>query len=125
MSYVPKPDKDGVRRYGSGSIGGKGLPEDKTRCMEQVCSYDTRWPRWYQCQRKRTHGDFCKQHSLEAVAARKKAADDKYAKERSRDRLGWAAASLAHALREIMNGHNDPRALAREVLKKHGLENET
>ena len=52
----------GELRFGIWSGCPKGVPEDKTRCIEEV------WGKWlpHQCQRKRGHGLdglYCKQHA--------------------------------------------------------------
>jgi len=52
-----------VRFYSSWSGDKKGVPEDVTRCIEEVPSNGSWIP--YQCRRKRGHGPdglYCKQH---------------------------------------------------------------
>ncbi len=52
------------RRYDESSINSKGIPEDKTRCVEAVWD-DTGWHS-FQCKRKRGYGpngEYCKQHA--------------------------------------------------------------
>lgn len=44
--------------------------------------------------------------------------DAAYHKDRLQNTYGWTGRKLRDALREIANGHNDPRSLAIEVLGK-------
>ena len=57
---------DGERRYGQWAGNKKGNPEDKTKCIVEVCVEQNRWPTFHQCRRKRGHGPegvLCKQHA--------------------------------------------------------------
>jgi len=71
---------------------------------------------------------YCRQHDPVAVQQkrdeRRKAMDDKFAAMDARHKEAARIAALkvdaVAALREIAAGHNDPRALAVEVLAKHG-----
>lgn len=52
------------RRYDINSINKRGIPEDKTRCIEEVA--DSSGWHFYQCHRKRGYGLnglYCKQHA--------------------------------------------------------------
>jgi hypothetical protein len=55
---APTPDENGVRWYGTHMK----TPFQEGFCAEQVSDHSTRWARYYQCSRKATHGEFCKQH---------------------------------------------------------------
>lgn len=90
-------------------------------CAHRVFT-DHDW-RSHQCSRKRGYGPeqaYCKQHSPEAKAARKAKSDAKYEAERQR----WARKEAAEKARTaalaaciaIVEGHNDPRALAAAVI---------
>lgn len=92
---------------------------DYTRCCEQVYGAG-RGGGSHQCNRKNgfgPHGAYCKQHDPDAVkakyAARQAAWDAKSAKETA---LWNAKAALEPALRQIADGHNDPRSLAESVI---------
>lgn len=106
---------------------------DLSRCRESVVSRDGGWDHSRQCTREATvfrcvegEGEigFCRQHDPEAVKARGKARRDQweaeYAAKRAEDernRLTRKAQDAAKAaLEQIAGGHNDPRALAVEVL---------
>ena len=57
--------KEHERHYG-GYRGDKQIPEDPTRCIEEVVSYATNFPNFHQCRRKRGYGpdgNYCKQHA--------------------------------------------------------------
>ena len=90
---------------------------DPARCCVEV-SNGGRWPSYHQCNRPRGHGPegaYCKQHDPEVVAARRAASEAAYNEKRRRKALMHADQYLA-ALRKIAEGHNDPRALAAEVV---------
>jgi len=53
-----------MRVYDQSALNPKGTPEDETRCIEEVWTYEG----WHshQCNRKRGHGPdglYCKQHA--------------------------------------------------------------
>lgn len=63
---VPRVCPDGRRRYGQTIMDRAGRPEDPERCVEAVPS-DNRAPTFFQCARKRGHGEdglYCRQHAL-------------------------------------------------------------
>lgn len=98
------------------TIYGRGNKPDLARCCEIV---DGTW-HYNQCSRKNGHGPdgaYCKQHDPEAVASRKAAADAEYRRKRKAELPRVYAHSLAAALRQIADGHTDPRGLAIETLK--------
>ncbi len=100
------------------------------RCRASVSDNSLR--RSYQCQRKPTvvrcvdgkDVGFCKQHDPEAVKARHCARAKEWERERAEARAreqrradtAKASAAAKVALEQIAAGHNDPRALAAEVL---------
>ena len=72
----------------------------------------------YQCRRKRGYGPegaYCKQHSPEEQKKRDEKSREKYQKGVMRRRLVYGAVFYS-ALVKIAEGHNDPRALAEEVI---------
>jgi hypothetical protein len=88
---------------------------DETRCQAEV--WETRWPRPYQCQRKAVvDGKWCKQHDPAAIEARKKAADARSDAEWQKRRIEIHGKCFYETLKQIAEGHNDPRALAQEML---------
>lgn len=105
-----------TRIYGKWAGNPKGTKEDPTRCIEAVRSDP-----WISCQcsRKRGFGPdglYCKQHDPDAAARRK-------AETEAREQRQWAsrmieanARRMALALRQIADGHNDPRGLATETI---------
>lgn len=114
-----KPESDGRRRYGKWAGNPAGEAEDETRCIEQVADNSTRFTRYRQCGKKRGHGPdglYCKVHVPDNVRARleEKSKHDEEAWELRRFEFNGAA--FARALKLIMDGHNDPRAVAREAL---------
>ncbi len=88
--------------------------------------------RGHQCARngviERDGKFYCRQHDPVTVQQkrddRSKAMDDRFAAMDARHKEAARIAALqvdaVAALREIAAGHNDPRALAAEVLAKHG-----
>lgn len=75
---VPKPEKDGLRRYGRDATNTKGRVEDTSRCVYEVARNHGRWTNFYQCNRKRGHGEgglFCSLHTAEAIKKRKEDRD--------------------------------------------------
>lgn len=104
-------------KYGDWAGNPNGHAPDFSRCCEEVHSHDG-W-RYHQCGRKRGHGPdgaYCKQHDPVAVAARKEKSEAKHrAAYRSDMQRAYGPTFLA-ALREIAEGHNDPRGLAQEIV---------
>ena len=76
------------------------------------------WPRWNQCERAAKVGDFCKQHSPDVVAERRKKADEKYEASTLKWRTEVNGAKFLAVLRQIAEGHNDARGLATETVRK-------
>lgn len=102
------------------SLGYKVLPD---RCRASV--HNTYGVGFRQCNRKPlADSKYCSTHLPENVNARREASDRRNAEQaalkKKRD-MSWHGAPFIEALRKIQAGHNDPRALAGEVLEKHGF----
>lgn len=72
-----------------------------------------------QCSRKRGHGPdkaYCKQHDPEAVKGRRSAQERKYYDELNKKQSQWHGPKFLAVLRQIADGHNDPRSIAKEVI---------
>lgn len=106
-------------RYGDWAGNPRGRAPDLTRCCVEIHpSTGFRVP--YQCNRKRGHrpdNAYCKQHSPEAVAARDKAAKERYEKQSLKWKYETYGKMFHDVLKQIADGHNDPRSLAIETLK--------
>lgn len=122
------------RRYGAWAGNPAGRAEDPTKCIHAL--FDRYHPGGYQCTRKRGHGPeglHCKQHDPVAVKAKSDAKwaaynakwDERKAGEAARELRSRFAAVAETALRQIAEGHNDPRALASEVLAMLSAAGET
>lgn len=103
---------------------GLGYRVDKARCRASVHE-GGRGVGFHQCLKKPMTGErYCSVHLPANV---KKRQDDNYRRYQEREaadkrrRIAFCAASLIKALRQIANGHNDPRALAIEVLEREGF----
>lgn len=97
-------------------------PVDPERCVQSVRD-ETRWPSWHQCNRPRGHGpngEYCKQHSPDAVAERRHKQEMLWKAQDMKRSIELRAFVMFSALIEIANGHNDPRTIAAEAIK--GLE---
>lgn len=102
-------------RYGVWAGNPQGFKPDLSRCAKEI--YSNHHSR--QCPRKRTVGDYCWQHDPAAEARRAEASEAAYrAKVAAIDRPYKQREAYRDALRKIADGHNDPCALAREVLAK-------
>lgn len=99
---------------------GLGYRVDPNRCAASV--HDSFGAGFAQCSKKKKGGsDWCGVHSPEAVERRKQQSDERYKKQREEaDRKYARPAEYRDALRQIADGHNDPRSLAAEILKKWG-----
>ena len=53
------------------------------------------------------------------MKARQEAAERKYRDETNKRQVQWHGSLFLAALRQIADGHNDPRSLAREVIEKY------
>lgn len=100
-------------------------PPDMTRCCEEVTRYIGNWPHSGQCARKRGYGPdgaYCKQHDPEAAAKRKAEVDEREAVRWRKQRLEWAGPRFYVVLKQIADGHNDPRSIAREAIAAYDTE---
>lgn len=120
MAFETKARSDGLRRYGEWAGNPKGYAEDVTRCIVEVGRPLGRTTMFGQCDRKRGHGPdglYCKQHDPAVVAKREAEKRERWAAENERRmRPHRRTEALIKALREIAEGHNDPRALSKAVL---------
>lgn len=95
---------------------------DPNRCAKEISAGDG-WE-YHQCSRKRGHGPeqaYCKQHSPDAVKERQAKREERW-KAEQRERVRMTALSEAkdaafEACQKIAAGHNDPQALAKDVLE--------
>lgn len=107
-------------KYGNWAGNQSGHRPDYSRCCEEVWPNE-RGPIPHQCRRKAGFGPggaYCKQHDPAFVKARAAAANAKDAARRRAERPKWYAREMLEALRQIADGHNDPRTLAAEIVKK-------
>lgn len=88
---------------------------DPGRCIQQV-RMQTNLPRYHQCTRARTHGDYCWQHAPEVVTVRQDARNRREGRKWQRELKRRYGPAFYAALEDIANGHNDPRGRAREAL---------
>ena len=108
------------KQYGDWAGLPQGYKPDLTRCCVEVTSYVGRWPKQNQCNRKRGHGPdeaYCKQHDPAAKAARDALLAAKANERHQQWRIEMAGKRFLVVLRQIANGHNDPRTIAAEVIK--------
>jgi hypothetical protein len=86
---------NGIRRYG----GPDGYAEDPRLCVEEIRSYESNWPSFHQCSRRRGHGPdglYCRQHTPEVKAARATA-------QKVRDERAAVAWEIDFARRAVAN----------------------
>jgi len=98
------------------SYGRHSSRPDYTRCCVQVSTGP--WD-YAQCTRGRGHGPdeaYCKQHDPVAVSARREASNRKFHDKANAMQVQWHGPRFLKALRLIAEGHNDPRAVAREAV---------
>lgn len=106
--------------YGAWAGMPKGHQPDFKRCCEEVWSRE-RWSRHSQCSRPRGHGPdgaYCKQHDPAIVEARQKAVEIAGNKRHRNDMMRAFGSSFLAILRQIADGHNDPRAIASEAVRR-------
>ena len=107
------------KRYGTWAGNPTGNPAMPDKCCENV------WPAGrfmfpHQCNRARGHGPeraYCKQHDPEYIADKRRVEAAKHEAAMEMRKIEWAAHGMFAALRQIADGHNDPRALAKETIK--------
>lgn len=107
------------KSYGAWAGFPSGHAPDYSRCCEEVCSNE-RWPKFYQCAKKRGHGPdgaYCKQHDPAAAKARKAAANTRARAKWNESRYETHGRTFFDALLKIAEGHNDARGLAQEVIE--------
>jgi hypothetical protein len=85
-----------------------------TQCKEEVREPGM-WPRWHQCTRKATVGEYCRIHSPEAVAQREKAREQHYNEQRARDMAPYAVARIKAVLAKYDNPTPEQRKLIEEL----------
>lgn len=108
------------KRYGAWAGFPSGHAPDYSRCCESVVP-PGRGVIARQCSKKRGHGPdgaYCTSHNPEAAKRRDEERSRKHAEETKRLRYQWSGRQFYEVLKQIAEGHNDPRALARETLKK-------
>lgn len=114
-----KPGSDGFRRYGCWGGNPEGTKEDLTRCVESVIGNERgSIPR--QCSRKRGHGPdglYCKIHDPAFIAEKDKKEQRKWDLERELSYVTkYKCETFFRALKQIADGHNDARGLAKETI---------
>lgn len=106
------------KSYGAWAGFPKGNAPDYSLCCSEVWGRE-RWPRCYQCHKKRGHGPdgaYCKQHDPAVEKARKAAADQRDKDKWNKLRYEIHAHTFFDALLKIAEGHNDARGLAQDVI---------
>lgn len=101
-----------ARVYGAWSADPLGRAENPEHCIAEV--YESFSRRFFQCQRKRTNGELCKQHSPEFLKARDTERAAKYRAKRAvanqdfNDRIVGARLSLANPelYSKLLNGES-------------------
>lgn len=99
---------------------GRGKPPDLTRCCQEVQVYPGNWPSYHQCRRPRGHGPeqaYCKQHDPAAAETRRAALTARSKEKWDKRRYELYGKQFFDALKQIADGHNDPRTLAKETIK--------
>lgn len=105
-------------RYGNWAGNSEGHRPDFKRCCEEVRSPE-RWGRYHQCTRPRGYGpdaSYCKQHDPEVAEQRRIKAEKKHRKDWRDQMMRAYGPSFLCVLRQIADGHNDPRSLAGGVV---------
>lgn len=93
---------------------GKKVP----RCQEPHVAAQGGW-RFYQCKKAAMAGSrFCKQHDPDEVKKRDQQRQARSDREWRKRRIELNGDRFMRALKQIADGHNDPRALAQETLDK-------
>lgn len=96
------------------------VPEDKKCCIEEIWSKD-RWPRPYQCSKKRgcgPNGEYCKIHDPAMVEKREKERMAKYEEQSKQQHRHWLAANIGYLM--IKHGF-DTLEKVKALLKTLGL----
>lgn len=111
------------KSYGAWAGNNAGHAPDPKLCCESV-SDSGRSMLTHQCRRKRgwgPEGAYCKQHSPESVAARRADEEARYQEKRLKWKYEANGEPAVSLLKQIAEGHNDPRSAAQEFLKKKGF----
>lgn len=107
------------KSYGGWAGSPDGQRPDYTRCCIEVGRPLGRTTMFGQCLKPRGHGPdgaYCKIHDPDAVKARQAKQHSEYVTKHNKRREEWYGPEFLAALRKIAAGHNDPRALAAEVI---------
>lgn len=111
-------------KYGAWAGQPYGRKPDFTKCAESVCG-NGRGEIPHQCRSKAKfdpdengNPTTCRIHSEAYVAEKRRVAREKHEAAMAKNRIKWNANKFHAALVEIAAGHNDPRALAAEVLAR-------
>lgn len=110
-------------KYGAWAGSPDGHQPDYLLCCQEVEDNSTFWPRYRQCRRKRGFGPddaYCKQHDPDAVALRRRKADERAIVANRKWLLEANGEYFFKALEKIAAGHNDPRGLAKEIVERFG-----
>lgn len=108
--------------YGAWAGNTAGHKPDLSRCCVEIADTSTRFTRYRQCTRKHGFGPdgaYCKQHDPEAVARRKAEVEKRDAERYLKQRLEWAGPRFFAVLKQIADGHNDPRTIALEAIASY------
>ena len=106
--------------YNKWSGSPAGRTPDFSRCCVKVRDGSSRWPHYYQCSRKNGHGPdgaYCKQHVPDVVAKRDEERRERELARYRKQQMEWAGPRWFNVLKQIADGHNDPRSLAKEAIK--------
>jgi len=109
-------------KYGDWAGNTAGSKPDFKRCCEEVSDYSTGWPRYHQCSKPRGHGPglaYCKIHDPAAKKAREEKSQRKHDIESNKWRTERFSSRFLAVLRQIAEGHNDPRTIAKEVIAEY------
>ena len=115
------------KAYAAWAGNPKGFAPDYNRCC--VAVWRDKLSKGSQCNRPRGYGPdeaYCKQHDPAAKEARNKKSEAVWNERYNKERYSIHGRNFFDALKKIADGHNDPRALAKEVIKefmkgmKHG-----
>lgn len=107
-------------KYGNWAGNPAGRAPDFKRCCEEVWSKE-RFSISSQCRKPRGYGPekaYCKIHDPDYVKEKSIKQRQEYIERVNKERYKWHGREFFNALEIIANGHNDPRTLATEVIKK-------
>lgn len=107
-------------KYGIWAGNPRGQPANYEHCCANL--RDKYQPGGYQCTRKRGFGPdeaYCKQHDPEAVKSRAIAAQEKSDRQWRARRIELAGQRFFSVLKQIADGHNDPRSIATEAIESY------